>query len=382
MTFMKILHIADTHLGFSAYRKATKDGVNQREIDIYNSFEQVVDYAIHEQVDLILHAGDLFDTVRPTNRAITVALQQILRLSTHKIPIVIIAGNHEQPKLQETGHIFSVFDHLDHVYPVYHENYELHRFTIKDEIVCIHALPQVNIGDKFQTQLEEISPEKDADYNILLVHGTVQGIKEFSMNEFNELLIPRRFLSSIFDYAALGHYHKYTRITDTAYYAGSTDALTFADAGEQKGFIELTAENHSIRTEFKALSIRPVVDAQTIFCEDLSVEEIMQRILTTILKINPVGKIFRISLKNISLHQYRNLDFRSIRQHAEGSIHYELKVLFSDGETSAGGHQEKIDSLTKEYKRFLDDKEIKEKKMLLEKGLTYLEKIEQEPDSQ
>ena len=29
---MKILHVADTHLGYSAYRKATEDGINQREL--------------------------------------------------------------------------------------------------------------------------------------------------------------------------------------------------------------------------------------------------------------------------------------------------------------------------------------------------------------
>jgi len=381
MRFMKILHIADTHLGFSAYRKTTKDGVNQREKDIYDSFIRVIDYAIKEKVDLILHAGDLFDTVRPTNRAITVALQQILRLSRHKIPLVIISGNHEQPKLQETGHIFSVFEHLDNVFPIYNETYEKHRFILDDTILCIHALPQVNVGDTFQSQLDEITVEEDADYNILIAHGTVQGIKEFSMNEFNELLIPKRFLSSLFDYVALGHYHKYTRVTDKAYYAGSIDALTFADSGERKGFIQLSRVDNVLQPEFKEVEIRPVIDSQTIFCDDLSVEAIMEQILSTIHKIDPVGKIFRIHLKNITSHQYRNLDFRAIRHHAEGSIHYELKVTFSDKETTMDDHQNKLESLTKEYERFLETKEVKEKKMLLKKGLSYLERIEKSTDT-
>jgi len=379
---MKILHIADTHLGFSAYRRSTTDGVNQREKDIYDSFTQVIDYALAEHVDLILHAGDLFDTVRPTNRAITVALQQILRLSAAHIPLVIIAGNHEQPKLQETGHIFSIFDHLDNVYPVYHETYEKHQFTIDDEIICIHALPQINIIDVFQNQLDGINRDNNADINILLFHGAVKGIKEFSMNEFNELFIPKHFLSSLFDYVALGHYHSYTKINNTAYYAGSTDALTFKDAGEKKGFIEITKDQDILRSEFMELSNRPVINIPTIFCDTLSVEEIMERIQVAIRKIDPVGKIFRITLKDISSHHYRNLDFRSIRQHAEGSIHYELKVTFIDKENTPDGQQEKIDSLVKEYERFLEKTVIKEKKMLLEKGLVYLERIEKELDKE
>ena len=38
VVFMKILHMADTHLGYSAYRKMNSEGINQREADIYTSF--------------------------------------------------------------------------------------------------------------------------------------------------------------------------------------------------------------------------------------------------------------------------------------------------------------------------------------------------------
>ncbi|RLF47403.1 MAG: exonuclease SbcCD subunit D, partial [Thermoplasmata archaeon] len=66
---MKILHVADTHIGYSAYHKVNESGLNQREVDVYNAFEQFVDYAVEKKPDLIVHSGDLFDTVRPTNRA-------------------------------------------------------------------------------------------------------------------------------------------------------------------------------------------------------------------------------------------------------------------------------------------------------------------------
>ena len=78
---MKFLHVSDTHLGYSAYRKSTEDGINQRELDVYNAFERFVDYALKIKPDLIIHAGDLFDAVRPNNRAITFAIKQLIRLS-------------------------------------------------------------------------------------------------------------------------------------------------------------------------------------------------------------------------------------------------------------------------------------------------------------
>ena len=89
---MRFLHLADTHLGFSAYRKTTNEGLNQRELDVYNAFIQCIDYAVSTKPDFVLHAGDLFDSVRPTNRAITIAIQQAIRLSQEKIPFLIISS--------------------------------------------------------------------------------------------------------------------------------------------------------------------------------------------------------------------------------------------------------------------------------------------------
>ena len=150
---MKILHIADTHLGYSAYRKATEDGMNQREIDVYDAFKQCIDYIVKSKPDIVLHAGDLFDSVRPTNRAITIAIQQIIRLSKEKIPFVIISGNHETPRLKETGNIFNIFEHLDHVYPIYNNKYETIPFELNNKKITIHAIPQCQAKKEFNDNL-------------------------------------------------------------------------------------------------------------------------------------------------------------------------------------------------------------------------------------
>ncbi|MCX6671032.1 MAG: hypothetical protein NTX92_03845, partial [Euryarchaeota archaeon] len=50
---MRILHLADTHLGYSAYRKVTEQGVNQREMDVYDAFTRCIDYAIKTKPDFV-----------------------------------------------------------------------------------------------------------------------------------------------------------------------------------------------------------------------------------------------------------------------------------------------------------------------------------------
>lgn len=373
---MKILHVADTHLGYSAYRRVTEDGVNQREMDTYNAFKQFIDCALKSKPDLVIHAGDLFDSVRPTNRAITFAIHQILRLSKQEIPFVIIAGNHEHPKLKETGHIFSILDHIENVYPIYNASYEIIPFEIDGKKITIHALPQTTTKQEFNDNLKKLKPEKNADYNILLAHGGVKGIKEFSMNEFNELIIPTQYLKSNFDYVALGHYHKYVKVSENAFYSGSTECFTFSDAGEQKGFIELELKDGKVKHNFVPLKNRPMVDPGPINCSNLSLDDVMKCIKKTIKEIEPRGKVFRIILDGIPSHIYRGIDFSTIREQSSEAVHYEIKANVIKERGSKASETSKIDALANEFEVFLRGQSIEEKETLLKLGLEYIQKIE------
>jgi len=373
---MKILHVADTHLGYSAYRRVTEDGVNQREMDTYDAFKQFIDCALKSKPDLVIHAGDLFDSVRPTNRAITFAIHQILRLSKQEIPFVIIAGNHEHPKLKETGHIFSILDHIENVYPIYNASYEIIPFEIDGNKITIHAIPQTTTKQEFNDNLKKLKPETNADYNILLAHGGVKGIKEFSMNEFNELIIPTQYLKSNFDYIALGHYHKYVKVSENAFYSGSTECFTFSDAGEQKGFIELELKDGKIKHNFVPLKNRSMIDSGPINCSNLSLDEVMKCIKKTIKEIEPQGKVFRIILDGIPSHVYRGIDFSTIREQSSEAVHYEIKAnIIKEGEAKAS-ETSKIDALANEFEVFLRKQSIDEKETLLKIGLEYIQKIE------
>ena len=372
---MKILHMADTHLGYSAYRKATEDGMNQREIDVYDAFKQCIDYTIKSKPDIVLHAGDLFDSVRPTNRAITIAIQQIIRLSKEKIPFAIISGNHETPRLKETGNIFNIFEHLDHVYPIYSNKYETIPFEIENKKITIHAIPQCQSKKEFNDNLKKVKIDNSSDFNIFMAHGAVHGIKEFSRNEFNELFIPTNALSKDFDYVALGHYHKHTKILENAFYSGSSEHLTFSEAGDQKGFIELEL-GKKIKPHFVKINTRPMIDAPQINCSNLNIEEIMRKITDTIRKIEPKDKIFRIRLGNIPSHIYRGMDFNQIRKLSKGAVHFEIKSdVIKEGETRISENY-KIDSVANEFKKFLRGQKIQEKEILLKMGLDYIQKAE------
>lgn len=373
---MKIFHVADTHLGYSAYRRVSADGINQREIDTYEAFTKFVDYSIENKPDLIIHAGDLFDSVRPNNRAITFAIDQILRLSEKKIPFVVIAGNHEHPKLRETGHIFSIFDHLGNVYPVYSSSYESIQFNIGKEKVTVHAVPQSSKKEDFENNLKQIKKDNSSNYNILMVHGSVRGIESFCMNEFNELIIPKKYLDSYFDYVALGHFHKFSKVTEKAYYSGSTECFSFNEAGEKKGFIQVELNNKKINPEFIQLKTRNVVDVPPVDCSNLTLNEVMNQIYRSIENINPAGKVFRIILDAIPSHIFRGLDFSNIRKKCSDSIHFEIRPRNSTETYKNRNFGSKINALSDEFTRFINENEIQDKDKLLALGLDYIKKIE------
>ncbi len=61
---MLFSHISDTHLGLVQY------GSEEREIDVYNAFNQAIDTSIKDHVDFVIFAGDIFHVPNPSGTAI------------------------------------------------------------------------------------------------------------------------------------------------------------------------------------------------------------------------------------------------------------------------------------------------------------------------
>jgi DNA repair exonuclease SbcCD nuclease subunit len=237
-------------------------------------------------------------------------------------------------------------------------------------------VPQCELKKQFEDEVKKIKPDKSSDYNIFTSHGAVTGIKEFCMNEFNELFIPAKVLSKDFDYIGLGHYHKYSKIADNTFYSGSTERFTFTDAPDKKGFIELEYIDDKLKTKFIELKIRLMIDTKPIKCSNLKLEELMNKIRQTVEKVGPKEKTFRITLDDIPSHIYRGIDFGELRKLGGESIHYEIKANVLKKGDSKSTTTSKIDPLVTEFKQFIESKDFNEKVTILELGISYIEKIE------
>ena len=62
-----------------------------------------MDAILERDVDLVIHSGDVFDSVRPATHVIIGFLKQTARITARAdIPYLVIAGNHETPRLRTT----------------------------------------------------------------------------------------------------------------------------------------------------------------------------------------------------------------------------------------------------------------------------------------
>ena len=68
MTSIRIMHLADVHIGMENYgRLDPATGLNGRVMDFLRRLSEAVEYALDNEVDLVLFAGDAYKTRDPNS---------------------------------------------------------------------------------------------------------------------------------------------------------------------------------------------------------------------------------------------------------------------------------------------------------------------------
>lgn len=366
---MRFVHISDSHLGASTFsRRIAPSGYNQREEDVCKSFISAIDKIIQLNPEIVLHSGDLFHSVRPTNRILHLGLEQLLRLTQKDIPVVIISGNHDAPKQKGVGSIFKVFTLFPNLFPVFDDRYE--KIPVKN--AAIHAVPQCIDNQTFQEELKKVEIDKDTKFNILMLHGMVAGIPEFSMGELSEQEIKKAYFKPEFDYVALGHYHKHCKVAKRVYYAGSTERLSMAELGQEKGFVEVDLKKDKII--FHQVPTREMIELPEIDASELDPDGVLKEIEKRIDAQNIEERIVRLRITNIDPYIYNSLNFRAISGLKSRSFHFDLRFEKKEEEKQKFVDRTSIGRLEKEFEEYLKSIETEklDKEKLKELGLKYL----------
>ena len=97
---MRILHFSDVHIGVESYGSIDPStGLSARLADFLSTFDEVVDFALNNSVDLALFAGDAYKSRDPSQTHQREFARRIARLSREGVPVFLLVGNHDIPHI-------------------------------------------------------------------------------------------------------------------------------------------------------------------------------------------------------------------------------------------------------------------------------------------
>lgn len=331
---MRLVHLADLHLGFRQYHRLTADGINQREADVALAFRGAIDrvLALRPAPDLVVIAGDVFHSVRPMNAAIIEAFVGLQRLVTAlpNAPVVMIAGNHDRPRASETGCILRLFSRIG-VHVVVDGP---QRLAFPELGLSVFAVPDAAPG----TPDPVFAPDPAARHNVLVMHRELEGMLPPHLAAVERAVVPLPLAAleaPRWSYVALGHYHVYHRVAANAYYAGSLEYASPNLWGELederdpeargKGFIEYDLEAGTHR--FHALEgVRRPVDLPAIVARGMSAAELDAAIRERVDQCRGGidDRIVRLVIRDVPRHVVRELDHKALREYKRRALHFHL----------------------------------------------------------
>ena len=107
---MRILHFSDLHIGVENYGRLNPNtGFSTRLNDFLFSLDQVVEWALTEDVDLVLLAGDAYKGRDPNQTHQREFATGLARLSNAGIPSVLLVGNYDLPSVVSRATAVEIF---------------------------------------------------------------------------------------------------------------------------------------------------------------------------------------------------------------------------------------------------------------------------------
>jgi exonuclease SbcD len=255
---MRFLHTSDWHLGQNLLAKS-------RQAEHREFLDWLLGVLDNEVVDVLLVAGDIFDTATPANYALESYYTFLRRVAeTHCRHVVVIGGNHDSPAtLHAPRQLLEAF--RVHVAGALDGSVEDTVLTLCGEdgaplaVVC--AVPflrdrdirRPEAGESYEVKQKALLEGIRTTYDTALAAAVVpllatghlyaagsartEGERDTTVGTLGE--VPADCFPDAFDYVALGHLHQAQVVggRDAVRYSGSPIALSFSEAGRQKSVV-------------------------------------------------------------------------------------------------------------------------------------------------
>lgn len=295
-----VAHISDTHLGYRSLSKEDpKTGVNQREVDVCYAFAHAMKAIQEASPDIVLITGDLFDKKVPSiwslRRAFRV-LRSVQEARRGK-PLILLGGNHDTPRTRESSAVFPLFEEIPGIKAVYGMPERVELPELSAAVLCVPAAAVSRLlEENWKTE-----PDERFRYNILAVHGVLQGITAY---EYTPFFLPMsRVLDDRWDYIALGDYHNFRKVSHNGAYAGATEFTTtnIWSENREKGWVLVEVEKGKppliCRQTVPTRRVLTLPDIDAGQCA--STDEVIERALAEARRENISDALVRVHVLNL-----------------------------------------------------------------------------------
>ncbi len=281
MNSLRILHVADVHLGVKFKGLPPAKARNRRE-DLKKTFSKVIDLTKSSRSNVLLIAGDLFDDPHPSSSLVSFVINEMKRA---EIPIFLIPGNHD-PMIKGSIYTENNFPSNVTIFDT-----EFSSKTVGD--LAVHGIAYD--PEKFDKHILKDLPEPLSDkYNIALVHGSY---KFMDFGDENYYPIEKEEIeSSKMNYIALGHFHAFNEIKTSvpACYPGTPEGLGFKDTGN-RGVVLVDLDKNGVKINPSNINSR-VYETCELECSDMVNEAEIEK---KILEHSDPNKLLRVKLLGV-----------------------------------------------------------------------------------
>lgn len=271
---IRLLHIADIHIGMENYgRLDPQTGINGRVMDFLRRLSDAVSFALDNEVDVVIFAGDAYKTRDPNPTYQREFARRMKRLADADIPVVMLVGNHDLPAVAQRATSISIFSTLDVPNVIVGDREKVWQITCRrgqplqvatapyplksrllaeadnrgKSIAEIDDLLRAALVDNIQAMAAEARQQPDIPA-VLTGHFSVQEASQGSERNImigRDVAVPRSVLASpAWDYVALGHIHKHQSLNRDDHppviYSGSIERIDFGEEREDKGWVLAT----------------------------------------------------------------------------------------------------------------------------------------------
>ncbi|NQV42287.1 MAG: metallophosphoesterase [Candidatus Marinimicrobia bacterium] len=257
---IKVLFFADSHLGFD-YPIRPRINRRRRGWDFFKNYQLILDTAIDEGVDALVHGGDVFFRSKIPPQIIQKAYEPLLPVLEQGIHMFFVPGNHERSRLPASPifhhHNFHLFDRP-----------RSYAFEMNGLEVTWGGFPNIRIDvqKEFPHQVTQVGFDLESEaLKVLCMHqsieGAVVGAQNFTFHRGPDV-VGREQFPDYLDLVLSGHIHRQQILRSKAgaplIYPGSIERTSFAERLETKGFFILELTMEDIIWDFRPLPSRPM----------------------------------------------------------------------------------------------------------------------------